>query len=74
MNVTEFRHNMKDVLKGVVNSGQPDVVTWHRPRTPYVTLVPPELYDELIEAAGERGQEILDRHREAAEQQKQEAA
>lgn len=74
MNVGEFRQNLGDTLSGVVYNGQPDVVTWHRTGKPYVTLVPPDLYDELVEAAGERGQEILDRHRDAAEQRKQGAA
>lgn len=74
MNVGEFRQNLGDTLSGVVGTGQPDLITWHRTGKPYVKLVPPDLFDDLVEAAGERGQEVLKRHREAAVQQKQENA
>lgn len=74
MNVGEFRQNLGDALSGVVCTGQPDVVTWHRTGKPYVTVVPPELFDDLVEAAGDAGQDVLKRHRKHSEQQKQETA
>lgn len=74
MNVGEFRQNLGDTLSGVVSTGQPDVITWHRTGKPYVTLVPPELFDDLVAAAGDAGQDVLKRHREDSEQQEQEAA
>lgn len=74
MNVGEFRQNMKQVLNGVVTTGEPDVITWHQHRKPYVEIAPSGLIDDLVAAAGDAGQDVLKRHREAAEQRRQEEA
>lgn len=72
MQIGELNHNLSRQLRRIESGGEPVVVDYYgRPRT---VLLPPDLYNDLVAAAGERGQEVLERHRTASEQQKQEAA
>ncbi len=74
MQIGELNNNISRRLAEIVASGQPELITYHRWNQPYAKVASVELFDDLIEAAGERGQDVLKRHREAAEQQKQENA
>lgn len=74
MNVGEFRKNLPTVLSNVVNTGKPELITWHRTGKPYVEIAPSGLIDDLVAAAGDAAQDVLARHRAAAEQHEQETA
>lgn len=74
MKIKEFNVNTPRHLSAIVDSGQPGLVTWHRGKKPYVKITSADLFDELVAAAGEDGQEVLRRHRQAAERRKREEA
>lgn len=74
MQIKPFNNNTPRRLAEIIASGQPELITFEQDKRPYARVLSVDLYDELVEAAGERGKEILDRHREAAEQRKQEEA
>lgn len=72
MQIGELNNNLSRQLRTIAANGEPIVVDYYgRPR---VTITPSDLFDELIQAAGKRGEEVLKKHREAAEQRQQEAA
>lgn len=79
MKIGEFRQHLKLVLDGVVTTGEPEVISrQQRPGValvkPYVEIAPSGLIDDLVEAAGDAGQDVLKRYRAAPEQRKQEEA
>lgn len=74
MQVTEFNTNTSKQLGMIIASGQAGLITYQRSLRPYARVLSTELYDDLVEAAGPAGQDVLKRHREAAEQQKDGAA
>lgn len=74
MQVGEFNTNTSKRLGEVIASGEPGLITYQRSHRPYARVLSSKLYDDLVEAAGVAGQDVLKRHREAAEQQKHGAA
>lgn len=72
MQIGEFNANISRTLATVVASGAPEPVTRHS--RDYVTVAPTELFAELVQAAGPRGQAILQRYRDTAEQEQETAA
>lgn len=74
MQVTEFNNNTPGQLGTMLASGQPGLITYQRSHRPYARVLSSELYDDLVEAAGLAGQDVLKRHREATEQQEHGAA
>lgn len=71
MQIGDLNTNLSKQLKLIVEGGEPVPVTNYSKR--WVTVLASDLHDELVEAAGARGQEILERYRSAAEQRNQEA-
>ena len=60
MNVETFNNNTPRRLAEIVANGRPQPVTYYRHE--YTVVTPADLFRELVEAAGEQGQEILRRH------------
>ena len=65
MNVETFNTNTPRRLAEIVASGRPEPVTYYRRESTVVS--PADLFHELLEVAGEKGQEVLRRHSESAE-------
>ena len=68
MQIGELNNNLSGQLRKISTGGEPVVVDYYG--TPRVTLTPPDLFEDLLKVAGKRGQEVLKRHREDAEQRK----
>jgi hypothetical protein len=62
MQIGEFNRNISAKLGAVVASGTPTLLTRGKDQQPYVTMVPHALFEELLAAAGKRGQRVLARH------------
>lgn len=71
MQIGEFNSNISAKLAAVVASGTPTLITRHKDRKPYVTVVPHDLFEDLLAAAGKKGQRVLARHQAKAERQNQ---
>lgn len=65
MNVETFNNNTPRRLAEIVASGQPEPVTYYR--RDYTVVAPAALFHELLEVAGEKGEEVLRRHRQQSE-------
>lgn len=72
MQIGEFNANISREMSAVFDSGVPAEV--ERRHKEFVTVAPTALFDDLVQAAGQRGQEVLARHRAASEQHEQETA
>lgn len=71
MQIGEFNRNISAELAAVVTSGSPTVITRDRDRKPYVTVCAHDLFEDLLAAAGEKGQRILARHQKQAKKRNQ---
>lgn len=67
MQIGEFNRNISAKLGAVVASGSPTLLTRGKDEQPYVTMVPHDLFEELLAVAGKRGQRVLARHQAAAQ-------
>lgn len=73
MQIGEFNRNISAKFADVVARGAPTLITRHKDRKPYVTVVPHDLFEDLLAAAGKKGQRVLARHQAEAAQRNQEA-
>ncbi|GAA4672385.1 hypothetical protein [Amycolatopsis dongchuanensis] len=69
MQIGEFNRNISAKLAAVVASGAPKLIT--RREDPYVTVLPHDLFEDLLAAAGKRGKRVLARHQAQAAQRNQ---
>lgn len=72
MHVEEFNRNTPRHLTNIVKSGEPQRVT--RRRQPWVTVVPDDLFADLLAVAGEAGARVLAEHQARAERRALETA
>ena len=71
MQIGEFNRNISAKFAAIVANGAPTLITRYKDHQPYVTVVPHDLFEELLAAAGKKGQRVLAQHQaRAAEQQR----
>jgi hypothetical protein len=66
MQIGEFNRNISAKFAAVVANGAPTLITRYRDHQPYVTVIPHDLFEDLLAAAGKKGQRVLARHEAAA--------
>lgn len=71
MQIGEFNRNISAKFAAVVASGAPTLITRFKDHQPYVTVVPHDLFEALLAAAGKKGQRVLAHHQAKAAQQDQ---
>ncbi|MFI5614704.1 hypothetical protein [Amycolatopsis sp. NPDC051903] len=67
MQISEFNRNISARLAAVVASRRPQLLTRGKDQQPYVTMVPHDLFEDLLAAAGKKGRRVLARHEAAAQ-------
>ncbi|PXY16560.1 hypothetical protein [Prauserella muralis] len=71
MQIGEFNRNISARFAEVVASGEPALITRHKDCKPYVTVCPHDLFEDLLAAAGKKGQRVLARHQAKAAERHQ---